>query len=134
MPRKLPLKRHHCPAWVQHNYSIAYNYIQNGLSHAPRTFTIRLSAPNTTRYYEVLFVGVNTLWLEKSYHPFFSNSMHVQYDCYVNYCIVTACVIRDIVVPVSLLCGKSDTFHSDQLHLSFFARSRRGYCPQHYND
>ena len=24
-------------------------YIQNGLSHAPRTFTIRLSAPNTTR-------------------------------------------------------------------------------------
>ena len=23
-------------------------YIQNGLSHAPRTFTIRLSAPNTT--------------------------------------------------------------------------------------
>ena len=25
-------------------------YIQNGLSHAPRIFTIRLSAPNTTRY------------------------------------------------------------------------------------
>ena len=25
-------------------------YIQNGLSHAPRTFTIRLRAPNTTRY------------------------------------------------------------------------------------
>ena len=25
-------------------------YIQNGLSHAPWTFTTRLSAPNTTRY------------------------------------------------------------------------------------
>ena len=32
-------------------------YIQNGLSHAPRTFTIRLSAPKTTRY--EVFMWVN---------------------------------------------------------------------------
>ena len=31
-------------------------YIQNGLSHAPRTFNIRLSTPNTTRY-EVIILG-----------------------------------------------------------------------------
>ena len=30
-------------------------YIQNGLSHAPRTFTIRLGAPNTTRYEVIIF-------------------------------------------------------------------------------
>ena len=30
-------------------------YIQNGLSHAPQTFTIRLSAPNTTRYEVIIF-------------------------------------------------------------------------------
>ena len=30
-------------------------YIQNGLSHAPRTFNIRLSALNTTRYEVIIF-------------------------------------------------------------------------------
>ena len=30
-------------------------YSQNGSSHAPRTFTIRLSAPNTTRYKVIIF-------------------------------------------------------------------------------
>ena len=30
-------------------------YIQNGSSHAPRTFTVRLSAPNTTRYEVIIF-------------------------------------------------------------------------------
>ena len=30
-------------------------YTQNGLSHAPRTFTIRLSGPNTTRYETFIF-------------------------------------------------------------------------------
>ena len=30
-------------------------YIQNSLSYAPRTFTIRLSAPNTTRYEVIIF-------------------------------------------------------------------------------
>ena len=30
-------------------------YVRNGLSHAPRTFTIRLSAPNTTRYEVIIF-------------------------------------------------------------------------------
>ena len=36
-------------------------YIQNGLSHAPRTFTIRLSAPNTTRYEVIIFGGTSPL-------------------------------------------------------------------------
>ena len=31
-------------------------YNQNGLSHAPRTFTIRISVPNTTRY-ETFILG-----------------------------------------------------------------------------
>ena len=30
-------------------------YIQNGSSHAPRTFTIQLSAPSTTRYEVIVF-------------------------------------------------------------------------------
>ena len=30
-------------------------YIQNGLSRAPRTFTIRLNAPNTTKYEVIIF-------------------------------------------------------------------------------
>ena len=30
-------------------------YIQNGLSHAPRTFIIRLSTPNTTRLEVIIF-------------------------------------------------------------------------------
>ena len=30
-------------------------HIQNGLSHAPWTFTIRLGAPNTTRYEVIIF-------------------------------------------------------------------------------
>ena len=30
-------------------------YIQNGLSLAPQTFTVRLSAPNTTRYEVIIF-------------------------------------------------------------------------------
>ena len=30
-------------------------YVQNGLSHAPWTFTIRLSAPNTTGYEVIIF-------------------------------------------------------------------------------
>ena len=30
-------------------------FIQNGFSHAPQTFTIRLSAPNTTKYEVIIF-------------------------------------------------------------------------------
>ena len=30
-------------------------YIQSSLSHAPRTFTIRLTTPNTTRYEVIIF-------------------------------------------------------------------------------
>ena len=43
------------PAWGQRNW---FNrlYIQNGLSHAPRTFTVRLSAPSAMRY-EVFIFG-----------------------------------------------------------------------------
>ena len=52
----LPLKCHHCPGrWgvVWPYYSIV-PYIPNGLSHAPRTFTILNSAPNTTFWFKVL--------------------------------------------------------------------------------
>ena len=46
----LPLKRHHCPAQLFNRL-----YIQNGLSHAHRIFTIRLGAPNTARYEVIIF-------------------------------------------------------------------------------
>ena len=55
----LPLKRHHCPARGRRNYSIAYMSKTAYRMHAPRTFTIRLRAPNTTRY-EVSFLGEPT--------------------------------------------------------------------------
>ena len=53
-----------CSGWGQRYYSIAYLiiyiYILHDLLHAPRTFAIRLSAPNTTRY-EVSFSGEPSL-------------------------------------------------------------------------
>ena len=48
---------YHCPAWNAGGGGVQlFNcvYIQNGLSHASRTFTNRLSAPNTTRYEAVI--------------------------------------------------------------------------------
>ena len=50
-------------------------YIQNGLSHAPRTFTIRHSAPNTTRYEVIIFGWTSPLmgWWEN----WVSNVNHV---------------------------------------------------------
>ena len=43
-------------------------YIQNSLLHAPRTFTIRLSAPNTTRYEPLIFGLTSPLTLNCSHH------------------------------------------------------------------
>ena len=52
--------------WVGwRNYSIAY-YIRNGLSHAPRTFTIRLSIPNSTTYGVIIFGRTSPLKLNTS--------------------------------------------------------------------
>ena len=47
--RKLPLKRHHCPARGQRNYLIAYN-----ISLGPSPFD---SAPRVLRDMELLFLG-----------------------------------------------------------------------------
>ena len=41
-------------------------YIRNGLSHAPRTFTIRLSIPNSTTYGVIIFGRTSPLKLNTS--------------------------------------------------------------------
>ena len=63
MPRKLPLKRHHCPARGGGgggcNYSIAYNYIQNAADrmHLELGLSKFDSAPRTLRDMKLSFLG-----------------------------------------------------------------------------